>query len=120
MSRALGRQLDAALASFAPDIAAIDAAGAHRFAELDRGADAIAAALARCRPDEPVIVQVSNRACDLAAFAAVWRVGGVVVPAHRAMPPAVLDAVVAATGARAVVDAAAAAPVRWLAEQPAA
>ncbi len=92
----------------------------HRFADLDRGADAIAGALVRCRPDEPVIVQVSNRACDLAAFLATWRAGGVVVPAHRAMPPAVLDQLVAATGARAVVDAAAPAPVRWLAEQSAA
>ncbi len=120
MSRALGRQLDTALMRFAPNVAALDAAGSHGFADLDRGADAIAGALARCRPDEPVIVQVSNRACDLAAFIATWRAGGVVVPAHRAMPPAVLDQLVAATGARAIVDAAAPAPVRWLAEQSAA
>src|SRR5262249_42481575 len=111
MSRALGRALDTALARYGADVAAIDAAGRHRLADLARAADAIAGALTRLAADEPVIVQVSNRALDLAAFLAVWRAGGVVVPAHRSMPAAVLDQLVAATGARALVDAAAPTPV---------
>ena len=118
MTGALGRELDAALARFGPDLAAIDASGALRFADLDRAADAIAAALAGGTTNEPVIVQVSNRAVDLAAFLGVWRAGGVVVPAHRAMPPAVLDALARTTGVRRVIDGAAAQPVRHVAERP--
>jgi acyl-CoA synthetase (AMP-forming)/AMP-acid ligase II len=120
MSRALGRALDQALTRWGDDVAALDTVGAHRFDALDRGADAIARQLAPIGAHEPVIVQVSNRAVDLAAFAAAWRAGGVVVPAHRSTPPAVLADLVTATGARAIVDAADGAPVRWLSETPAA
>jgi acyl-CoA synthetase (AMP-forming)/AMP-acid ligase II len=118
----LGRELDAALARFGADLATIDAQGALRFADLDRTADAIAAALAQAltcgAAHEPVIVQVANRAVDLAAFLGVWRAGGVVVPAHRTMPDAVLDALVRTTGARAIVDGGAARPVRRVADRP--
>jgi acyl-CoA synthetase (AMP-forming)/AMP-acid ligase II len=115
MTGTLAQRLDAALARFGTDIAARDTAGDHSFADLDRRAAATAAALAGLTPHEPVIVQVANRAVDLAAFLGVWRAGGVVVPAHRAMPAAVLADLVATTGARVAVDGA---DVRALAERP--
>jgi long-chain acyl-CoA synthetase len=118
MTGALGRELDDALARFAPDTAALDTDGEVRFADLDRAADALAAALAGAAPNEPIIVQVTNRAIDLAHFIGVWRAGGVVVPAHRAMPAAVLDRLVAVTGARTIVDAAAPGGVRRIADAP--
>ncbi len=118
MTGALGRQLDAALARFAPAIAARDATGAYGFADLDRAADALAVRLAGAAPNEPVIVAVSNRALDLAHFIGVWRAGGVAVPAHRAMPAAVLDGLVAASGARTIVGEADGGGVRRIAGRP--
>ncbi|MBV8165412.1 MAG: acyl--CoA ligase [Alphaproteobacteria bacterium] len=111
---ALAQALDAALGRFAADIAARDAAGEHRYADLDVRAAAIAAGLVGLAPHEPVIVQVANRAADLAAFLGVWRAGGVVVPAHRAMPEAVRADLLATTGARFAVDGS----VRAVADAP--
>jgi acyl-CoA synthetase (AMP-forming)/AMP-acid ligase II len=86
------------------------------YAALGRHADALAAALraAGVAPDEPVPVRVSNQPEDLAALLAVWRVGAVAVPVHRASVAAAVDALLEATAARLVVDALDANPVREL------
>lgn len=115
---ALGAALHDALGRFAGAIAAIDRAGAHPYAALDAQAAAVARALAGCSPDEPVILRTSNRASDLAAFIGVWRAGGVVVPAHRSMPAAVLDELVQLTHARFIIDGAGVPPVQQIAGRP--
>jgi len=55
-------------------------------------------------PNEPVLVKVSNRAEDFAAFLGVWMAGGVVVPVHRSVPPAVLELMQAKARARFELD----------------
>jgi acyl-CoA synthetase (AMP-forming)/AMP-acid ligase II len=68
------------------------------------------------RSEEPVLVSVSNRASDIAAFTAIWRAGGVVVPVHRSTPAAALELTRARTNARLLADASAQVPVRQIAE----
>jgi long-chain acyl-CoA synthetase len=64
----------------------------------DRGAQALSAA--GMAQGEPVIVPVSGRAADVAAFLAVWRAGGCAVPIHRTTPAAVAEGLRARLGAR--------------------
>jgi long-chain acyl-CoA synthetase len=54
---------------------------------------------------EPIVVMVSNAPIDLAAFAAIWNAGAVVVPVHRANPAATIAELLQATGARIAIDA---------------
>jgi long-chain acyl-CoA synthetase len=98
--------LDSACARFGAATALRDAGGALTYADLDRQAATIAAALraAGVGNDEPVVVMVSNRASDFAAFLGAWRTGAVAVPVHRSSPPAVVAAFVARTGARCAVE----------------
>ncbi len=71
-------------------------------AAADRGAWQLSQA--ELKNDEPVVVPVSNIAADIPAFLAVWRAGGVVVPVHRAMPKAVVDALTNRLGNRFVLE----------------
>jgi len=74
------------------------------YAALAAHADALAHELraAGIAPDEPVLVPVSNQPDDLVAFLGIWLADGVVVPVHRASPPAVVQEHVDATRARLV------------------
>jgi len=103
----LAALLDAACARWPHADALVGADASLTYADLSREADAIAAALRRqgISNDEPVHVMVSNRPADLVAFLGAWRAGGVVVPTHRANPPAVTAGYVAAMRARFVVEA---------------
>jgi len=91
-----------------PKAAAIESAALSLdYRDFGERARALAARLARAGVgrDEPVPVLVSNHPLDLAAFAAVWLAGGVVVPIHRTNPAAVVGAFLDAVGARIGVDA---------------
>ncbi len=68
------------------------------------------------RPDEPVLVPVSNQASDIVTFTAVWRAGGVVVPVHRSAPATAVELTRARTKARLLADASTEVPVRRIAE----
>jgi len=68
----------------------------------DRGAHQLSQA--GLKDNEPVVVPVSNIAADIAAFLAVWRAGGVVVPVHRAAPKAVVEALTSRLGNRFALD----------------
>ena len=76
------------------------------YGEILAAADRFAHRLSRAglKDDEPVVVAVSNIASDIAAFLAVWRAGGVVVPVHRAAPKAVTDALTTRLGNRFALD----------------
>ena len=71
-------------------------------AAADRGAHRLSQA--GLKDNEPVVVPVSNIAADIAAFLAVWRAGGVVVPMHRATPRAAIGALTARLGGRFALD----------------
>lgn len=72
---------------------------------LDRSA-AIAADLCSggVGPGEPVAVFVANRAVDFAALLAVWEQGGIAIPVHVNAPAPVIERILAASGARFLVD----------------
>ena len=111
MARELLHAVDAACAAFHDSVAIIDAGGTYSYAELASDADAIAAALASgdAKADEPVLVMVSNRARDWAAFLGAWRAGCVAVPMHRGTAPMALAGILDRTAARFMIDAEAAA-----------
>jgi long-chain acyl-CoA synthetase len=52
------------------------------------------------RPNEPVLVIVSNQMMDVAAILGVWLVGGVIIPVHRSSPDEVLKKLQIKTKAR--------------------
>ena len=83
-----------------------DEGDAVSYAELAQEAGRIADLLTAAghRPDEPVLVPVSNRARDLLACFAVWRAGGVAVPVHRTTPGPAAERLLGQTGARFVVN----------------
>lgn len=66
-------------------------------AAADRGALALRAA--GMQDGEPVVVPVSGRAADLAAFLSVWRAGGAAAPVHRTTPSSVAEGLRARLGA---------------------
>ena len=98
--------MDAACAAYRDSVAIIDARGSYSYAQFSADADAIAAALRAegAGRDEPVLVMVSNRARDWAAFLGAWRAGCVVVPMHRGTAPLALAGILARTAARFVID----------------
>ena len=106
MAKELLHAVDAACAAFGDAVAVIDERGSYTYAQLSADANAIAAALAAqgADTDEPVIVMVSNRARDWAAFLGAWRAGCVVVPMHRTTAPLALAGILAKTAARFVID----------------
>jgi acyl-CoA synthetase (AMP-forming)/AMP-acid ligase II len=99
----LRRRLDDACRRFAPRLAVVDEDERLTYAELSAEADRLAASL-RLAPFEPVIVPVSNRARDLAAFLGVWRAGGVVAPLHRSASEATAAKTLSLTRARFVAN----------------
>jgi len=52
------------------------------------------------RPNEPVLVIVSNQMMDMAAILGVWLAGGVIIPVHRSSPDEVLKKLQIKTKAR--------------------
>ncbi|MEZ5738147.1 MAG: class I adenylate-forming enzyme family protein [Burkholderiaceae bacterium] len=76
------------------------------FAQVQARADELAGLLRAhgVARTEPIVVDVANRATDIAAFLAAWQVGGVVVPVHLATPPAARAALLARLGSRFVID----------------
>jgi long-chain acyl-CoA synthetase len=95
-----------------------DALETTSYAALGMRVRAIADELHRAglRPEEPVLVRVSNQASDIATFTAIWRAGGVAVPVHRSTPAAALELTRVRTKARLLADASAELPVRQIAE----
>jgi malonyl-CoA/methylmalonyl-CoA synthetase len=90
-----------------PDAVAVDdGTQALSYADLVAAADrgALALTAAGMQDGEPVIVPVSGRAADVAAFLAVWRAGGAAVPLHRTTPQGVADGLRARLGARLMME----------------
>ena len=106
MARELLHALDAACAAFCDSAAIVDARGPYTYAQLSADADAIARALSAegAGADEPVIVMVSNRARDWAAFLGAWRAGCAVAPMHIGTAPLALARILDKTAARFVLD----------------
>jgi len=106
MARKLARRLGQAWFDGEDAIVIIDGATAWTARQLADHADRLRAHLEAhgVASTEPVCVLVSNRAVDFAAFLAVWRLGGVVVPVHRTSPKAVQDQIIAAAGCRLLLD----------------
>ena len=106
MAKELLHAVDAACAAFGDAVAIIDERGPYSYAQLSADADAIASALGAegAGTDEPVIVMVSNRARDWAAFLGAWRAGCVVTPMHRGTAPLALAGILGKTAARFVID----------------
>lgn len=91
MAGALSEAMSTACRQFPAASAVLDDGTALRYADLAEHAGAVAGQLrhAGLRPHEPVHVQVSNQAFDIAALLGVWQAGGVAVPVHRSTPEAV-------------------------------
>ena len=106
MAKELLHAVDAACETFGDSVAIIDVRGSYTYAQLSADANAIARALAAkgAGTDEPVLVMVSNRARDWAAFLGAWRAGCVVAPMHRTTAPLALASILDKTAARFLID----------------
>ena len=95
-----------------------DAHETTSYAALSMRARAIADELHRAeiRPEEPVLVPVSNQASDIATLSGIWQAGGVAVPVHRSTPTAALELTRVRTKARLLADASGELPVRQIGE----
>lgn len=107
-----------ACSAFGAASACEDAHERTSYVALGMRARAIADELHRAdlRPEEPVLVPVSNQTSDIATFTGIWRAGGVAVPVHRSTPTAALELTRVRTKARLLADASAELPVRQIAE----
>jgi len=110
----LATLLDAAIARYGAAAALCGEPARYTYAALGERADALTAALraAGVARAEPIPVMVSNQPDDVAALLAVWRAGAVAVPVHRSSVAASIGSLIEATGARLVLDALDATPVR--------
>jgi len=108
----------AACSAFGVANACEDAHEITSYAALSMRARAIADELHRAeiRPEEPVLVPVSNQASDIATLSGIWQAGGVAVPVHRSTPTAALELTRVRTKARLLADASAELPVRQIGE----
>ena len=106
MSARLDLRLDEVCQRHAAMHAVSDARATLTYEALATQADALAKDLKRSnlKPDEPVVVAMSNHAADFAALFAVWKAGGVAVPVHRRSSAATVSDVLARSGARLVVN----------------
>ncbi len=106
MSETIEQQFRATAKSHAARDAVSDGHTTLTYGEILAAADRGAHGLSQVglKDSEPVVVPVSNIAADIAAFLAVWRAGGVVVPVHRAAPIATVDALTARLGNRFALD----------------
>lgn len=102
----LAQRLDVACDAFGPSVAVSDATECLSYRELALTTEAIATELTgrEIGADEPVLVSVSNRCRDVAAFYGVWKAGGVVVPVHRNAAQTTLDDIAKRSGARMLLD----------------
>lgn len=104
-------ELDALLADacvrYRERTATVDDEEALTYRELATIGGGIAEELRRggIAPAEPVLVAVSNRGRDLAAFLGVWQAGGVIVPVHRTSVAEAAGRTALRTQARFVVNA---------------
>ena len=91
MAAALTEALSAACRQFQAADAVLADGAVLRYADLAEHAGRVATQLrhAGLRPHEPVHLQVSNQALDIAALLGIWQAGGVAVPVHRSTPAAV-------------------------------
>ena len=112
MAAALTEALSTACRQFQAASAVLADGATLRYADLAEHAGAVAVQLHRAglRPHEPVHVQVSNQAPDIAALLGIWQAGGVAVPVHRSTPDAVRQGFQQRTRARWQVDLRADAP----------
>lgn len=122
MSGAPSPRLDALLSAAAERHAAREAIAGDRplsYAGLRAEAQAVAGVLreAGLARDEPLHVRVSNHALDFVALLGVWLAGGVVVPVHRGSPALAAAQIGQRTGAHFEWDAAAATPLKRLADE---
>lgn len=106
MAGALSEALARACRQFHTGCALVAADTVLRYADLADHAAAVAALLrqAGLQAHEPVHVQVSNQALDIAALLGVWQAGGVAVPVHRSTPAAVAQGFQQRSRARWQVD----------------
>jgi long-chain acyl-CoA synthetase len=113
MAAALSNALATACRQFHTADAVVADGATLRYADLAEHAAQVAAQLrqAGLRPHEPVHVQVSNQALDIAALLGVWQAGGVAVPVHRSTPQGVMQGFQQRSRARWQVDLRAGAPI---------
>ena len=107
MNARLDLRLDESCRRLGVAPAVADAQTTLTYEALAARADALAYDLQQqnVQTDEPVIVAMSNHACDFAALFAVWKAGGVAVPVHRRSSASTVSDVLARTGARLIVNA---------------
>ena len=106
MTDTIDQQFRATAAAEAARPAVDDGETELTYAALNAAADAAARSLAAAglEAHEPVVALVAHRAADVAAFLAIWRAGGVVVPIHRSQPKAAFRGLCERLGNRFVLD----------------
>ena len=102
MSVNLGNVLSAACLQYGARIALSSDQETLSYSKLNDTAKEYAEQLIELgvRPNEPVLVIVSNQMMDMAAILGVWLAGGVIIPVHRSSPDEVLKKLQIKTKAR--------------------
>ena len=102
MSVNLGNVLSAACLQYGARIALSSDQETLSYSKLNDTAKEYAGQLIELgvRPNEPVLVIVSNQMMDMAAILGVWLAGGVIIPVHRSSPDEVLKKLQIKTKAR--------------------
>ena len=102
MSVNLGNVLSAACLQYGARIALSSDQETLSYSKLNDTAKEYAGQLIELgvRPNEPVLVMVSNQMMDVAAILGVWLAGGVIIPVHRSSPDEVLKKLQIKTKAR--------------------
>ena len=102
MSVNLGNVLSAACLQYGARIALSSDQETLSYSRLNDTAKEYAGQLIELgvRPNEPVLVIVSNQMMDMAAILGVWLAGGVIIPVHRSSPDEVLKKLQIKTKAR--------------------
>ena len=102
MSVNLGNVLSAACLQYGARIALSSDQETLSYSRLNDTAKEYAGQLIELgvRPNEPVLVMVSNQMMDVAAILGVWLAGGVIIPVHRSSPDEVLKKLQIKTKAR--------------------
>ena len=118
--RALPDALLQACAAFGPSIALSGSGRSLAYDALVTQARSVEHDLraAGLRPDEPVLLDVSNDPRDLVALLGIWLADGVAVPLHRSTPAAIAQRFVDRTNARFRVDGHAVPSILRIAEDP--
>jgi len=108
MTRALSSALLRACALHGPSIALSGSGQSITFDAFADAARSVERALRSggLRPDEPVVLDVSNDPRDLVALLGIWLADGVAIPVHRNTPAAISQRLIDRTQARFRVQAA--------------